>query len=255
MRILNVNRKTTKVFFLLIVTLFLIQLNNSFISQENAINGEIPSYSIINRKSISFNSEMVLYNGSFVKVDASATGTVFLVNDSSNLKLAFQSNVNIENGPDLYVYLSTESSFSSPTDSPGSYLDLGVLPSTNGPFNVTIPSVFDISVYKSVLIYCKTYAVLFSYATLQPTGITESSQSESSTSTNTETTGSTQPESSTSTTVGTTSSASSENSETSTSSFSTNSENSTSNTEINNTSSFLLISFVGAIFLLKKKKS
>lgn len=51
-------------------------------------------------------------------------------------------------------------------DDPGNYVDLGELPAQTGTFSVSIPSGTDIAQYKSVLIRCEPFSVVFTYATL-----------------------------------------------------------------------------------------
>ena len=69
----------------------------------------------------------------------------------------------VRNGPDLYVYLS---------DDPEGYgdgpLELGTLKATDGAFNYEVPAGTDISRFKSALVWCKQFAVLFAVAPLSP---------------------------------------------------------------------------------------
>lgn len=67
----------------------------------------------------------------------------------------------VRNGPDLFVYLS---------DDPEGYgdgpLELGTLKATDGAFNYEVPAGTDISRFKSALVWCKQFAVLFAVAPL-----------------------------------------------------------------------------------------
>ena len=63
------------------------------------------------------------------------------------------------NGPDLHIYLSTE------LDA-GDAVDLGSIRATEGNVNYTIPAGTDTSKYRNVLIWCRPFGVLFSYAQL-----------------------------------------------------------------------------------------
>jgi len=69
----------------------------------------------------------------------------------------------VRNGPDLYVYLS---------DDPESYgdstLELGTLKATDGAFNYDVPAGTDISRFKSAVVWCKQFSVLFAVASLMP---------------------------------------------------------------------------------------
>jgi Electron transfer DM13 len=63
------------------------------------------------------------------------------------------------NGPDLHVYLATDTHA---TD----FVDLGNLKANNGDQNYDIPQGTDLSKYDTVLIWCKQFSVLFGSAEL-----------------------------------------------------------------------------------------
>jgi hypothetical protein len=63
------------------------------------------------------------------------------------------------NGPDLYVYLSTD-------DSASEFVNLGQLKANKGNQNYEIPEGTDIEKYDKVLIWCKAFSVLFGSAEL-----------------------------------------------------------------------------------------
>lgn len=69
-------------------------------------------------------------------------------------------NLKVTNGPDLYVYLSTDKSASD-------FVNLGKLKANNGNQNYNIPSETDLSKYNTVLIWCKAFSVLFGSAELK----------------------------------------------------------------------------------------
>ena len=68
-------------------------------------------------------------------------------------------NFSVRNGPDLVVYLSTD-----PNGSDDGLL-LGDLKGTDGAFNYEVPTGSDISRYKSAVVWCRQFAVLFATAT------------------------------------------------------------------------------------------
>ena len=68
-------------------------------------------------------------------------------------------NFKATNGPDLYVYLSTDKGASD-------YIDLGKLKASNGNQNYDIPNDVDLDKYNKVLIWCKAFGVLFGSAEL-----------------------------------------------------------------------------------------
>jgi hypothetical protein len=69
----------------------------------------------------------------------------------------------VRNGPDLYVYLSTD-----PEGYGTDPLELGTLKATDGAFNYDIPPGTDISRFNGALVWCKQFAVLFATAPLTP---------------------------------------------------------------------------------------
>ena len=77
-------------------------------------------------------------------------------------------NLEVTNGPALHVILSLHED---PTRSDevklGGYVDLGDLKGNRGNQNYVIPAGVDVSVFNSVVIYCKPFSVVFSVATLQ----------------------------------------------------------------------------------------
>ena len=102
------------------------------------------------------------YAGMFVGVgdgvhDAQGdTFTIPLENGNEVLRLE---NFKATNGPDLYVYLSTDKEASD-------YIDLGRLKANSGNQNYDIPSDANLEKYNNVLIWCKAFGVLFGSAEL-----------------------------------------------------------------------------------------
>ena len=102
------------------------------------------------------------YAGMFVGVgdgvhDAQGdTFTISLENGNEVLRLE---NFKATNGPDLYVYLSTDKEASD-------YIDLGRLKANSGNQNYDIPSDANLEKYNKVLIWCKAFGVLFGSAEL-----------------------------------------------------------------------------------------
>ena len=67
----------------------------------------------------------------------------------------------VTNGPDLYVYLSTDKSASD-------FVNLGRLKANIGNQNSLIPTGTDLSKFDTVLIWCRAFSVLFGSAELKP---------------------------------------------------------------------------------------
>lgn len=104
------------------------------------------------------------YAGTFVGVNdgihnAEGQAKVIKLGDGSNfLRLEdFRST----NGPDLYVYLSTDKGNSD-------FVNLGRLKGNIGDQNYKIPAGADLSKYDTALIWCQAFSVLFGSAELRP---------------------------------------------------------------------------------------
>jgi len=67
----------------------------------------------------------------------------------------------VRNGPDLYVYLSPD-----PDDYADGALELGTLKATDGAFGYELPEGTDPLAFKSAVVWCKQFAVLFAVAPL-----------------------------------------------------------------------------------------
>lgn len=87
-----------------------------------------------------------------------------LENDSYLLRLE---NLNVTNGPALHVYLSEHANPMNGNDiETNGFVDLSSLKGNMGNQNYEIPAGTDLSNIKSVVIYCKTFSVVFSVAAL-----------------------------------------------------------------------------------------
>jgi hypothetical protein len=67
----------------------------------------------------------------------------------------------VRNGPDLFVYLSQD-----PDGYTSDALELGRLKATDGSFNYEVPAGTDVSQFKSAIVWCKPFSVLFAAASL-----------------------------------------------------------------------------------------
>jgi hypothetical protein len=106
-----------------------------------------------------------LRKGSFVGVgdgihDAEGIAKVIPLRDESNI-LRLE-NLQVTNGPDLYLYLATDKSASD-------FVSLGKLKANNGNQNYNIPSEIDLTKYDTVIIWCRPFSVLFGSADLAVT--------------------------------------------------------------------------------------
>ena len=110
-------------------------------------------------------SPKVIARGELQRVDDlhRGMGPVQLVDIDGKLFVRFE-DVAIQNGPDLHVYLGRGSG--------GQYdgskdLYLGALKATNGSFNYELPAGTKLSDYMSVVVWCRAFSVLFTWADLK----------------------------------------------------------------------------------------
>lgn len=108
----------------------------------------------------------MIATGELGYVDAlhNGRGRVLLLRTGGELFLRFDQ-VAITNAPDVHVYLSpdTGGKWSEATS-----LYLGPLKATNGSFNYAVPAGTDVARYKSVVVWCRQFAVLVTWADLRP---------------------------------------------------------------------------------------
>jgi Electron transfer DM13 len=75
-------------------------------------------------------------------------------------------NLNSANGPDLHVYLSKQASPTT-TQQVTDGIEVGKLKAATGASNYELAATTDITQYKSVVIFCKSFNVVFGYANLR----------------------------------------------------------------------------------------
>ena len=107
----------------------------------------------------------VLATGQLQRVDDlhRGSGPVSLVELDGKTFLRFE-NVAIQNGPDLHVYLGRGMGGAYDGDRD---LYLGTLKATNGSFNYELPTGTPVTDYKSVVVWCRAFTVLFTWADLR----------------------------------------------------------------------------------------
>ena len=105
-----------------------------------------------------------LASGELGFVDAlhNGKGPVRIVDVGGQRFLRFE-DVAISNAPDVHVYLSRETGgkWSEATS-----LYLGALKATNGSFNYELPASADLASYRSVVVWCRAFRVLITWADL-----------------------------------------------------------------------------------------
>lgn len=108
---------------------------------------------------------VTIASGTLGYVDAihNGNGAVLLVRTGEATVLRFD-DVAITNAPDVHVYLSRETG-GKWTEATSLYL--GPLKATNGSFNYVLPAGTDASVYRSVVVWCRQFSVLVTWADLR----------------------------------------------------------------------------------------
>ena len=105
--------------------------------------------------------------GAFIRIDHGTTGTVVLLQDAAGAQFVRLQDLDTTNGPDLFVYLSTN-----PPDGPegefdDEYVNLGRLQGNLGSSNYLIPAGTDLARYASVVIWCDRFNSAFGAAPLR----------------------------------------------------------------------------------------
>ncbi len=112
---------------------------------------------------------VVLAAGNFDRKDSVhyANGQAVLARDVDGSYILRLQDLDAANGPDLYVYVSEHPNPQTSGELHTGEHNLGTLKATNGSFSYTIDPEIDATRIRSVVIYCKTFDVLFSTAALQ----------------------------------------------------------------------------------------
>lgn len=111
----------------------------------------------------------LLASGNFVDADAihKGTGVAEIYEGADGKRIVNFSNFEVTNGPDLEVWLvAHENPMDASTVKNSDYIALGALKGNVGNQNYQIPESVDLSKYKSVVIWCEQFGVLFSTAAL-----------------------------------------------------------------------------------------
>ena|SRR3989344_1026432 len=100
----------------------------------------------------------ILYESGFIPANHDVAGKVLVIDDGDSRILRFE-DFDTVNGPDLFIYLATDNSAED-------YVNLGRIKATKGNVNYDIPANVDLEKYDTVLVWCRAFRVLFSYAEL-----------------------------------------------------------------------------------------
>lgn len=92
-----------------------------------------------------------------------ARGKAYIIETEPGVYILRVEEFSVRNGPDLFVYLSRNPDG---WEEEGA-INLGDLKATDGAFNYEIPADIDIDEFKSAVVWCRRFAVLFGHATLE----------------------------------------------------------------------------------------
>jgi hypothetical protein len=104
-------------------------------------------------------------SGLLYGIDHRASGTATIYEQEGSFVLRLEDDTDIQNGPDLYIWLLASDSYEGGT--PSDYLDLGKLKGNLGGQNYSLPEGFDPQQHRAVLIWCLRFAVPFAAAPLE----------------------------------------------------------------------------------------
>jgi electron transfer DM13 len=106
----------------------------------------------------------VLATGEFEGVDHRAAGTATVYEQDGEFVLRFEDNTDIQNGPDLFIWLLPTDEYTGGV--PTEYIDLGKIKGNVGGQNYELPAEFDPDVDQLVLVWCKRFSTPFAAASL-----------------------------------------------------------------------------------------
>lgn len=107
-----------------------------------------------------------LATGAFVTVAHEGSGNVRVISlGGESGTIVRLEGLDIQNGPDLHVVLSKSSDIEK-AGHLGEYVELGELKGNKGNQNYVVPGDINVTDYHSVIIYCKTFHVVFNSANL-----------------------------------------------------------------------------------------
>ncbi len=124
--------------------------------------GAVPQLKIQDTETMMEETIPMYYAGTFIDVGDGihgAQGDAYTISIEDGGHVLGLENFQSTNGPDLFVYLSTD-------DNASEFVNLGELKANKGNQNYSIPEVADLQKYNKVLIWCKAFSVLFGSAEL-----------------------------------------------------------------------------------------
>lgn len=114
---------------------------------------------VIEQKETMPSKSAIIAQGNFIPRAHDVKGKALLIEKDGQYTLRFEDFETI-NGPDLRIYLSSELGIDDA-------IDLGAIRATKGNVNYPLSDSVDVKKYSNVLVWCRAFHVLFSYALVQ----------------------------------------------------------------------------------------
>lgn len=149
-----------------------VEVSETFPTEAASVGTEPPATAVVEAQATEAiaapdSNPTLVSQGAFYNIAHVGSGTAGVYQLADESRILRLENFQVENGPDLYVYLVPLDPVPNSTgsDIPGS-VNLGRLKGNIGDQNYEIPAGLDLSQYKSVVIWCQAFAVPFSAAPL-----------------------------------------------------------------------------------------
>ena len=102
---------------------------------------------------------VAMLNGDFIPSAHEVSGRALIIDTPEGKVLRFEDFETV-NGPDLFIYLSSDLNNND-------FVNLGEIKATKGNVNYLLPKDIDLKKYNKVVVWCRAFRVLFSYAELK----------------------------------------------------------------------------------------
>jgi hypothetical protein len=109
-------------------------------------------------------SRGVLSEGDFRPLGHDARGTALVIDAADGNTYVRFEEFEVENGPDLKVYLSRAKADAPEAELAADFVDLGELKGNVGDQNYLLPASVELSEYRSVVVWCRRFSVGFAVA-------------------------------------------------------------------------------------------
>ncbi len=110
--------------------------------------------------------EKVFRRGTFVGSKYTVSGDVEVLKGASGERVVFKPNFSTDSGPGLRIYLVNDAQ-GKVVEKPANFIDLGSIKNNKGMQTYSVPTGQSAANFKSVIVWCKTFGVLFGFATLK----------------------------------------------------------------------------------------